>query len=495
MPGAPKELLVDGCWLTIVLRDATARDKERQRQNRKCQPLRGPVAQLAEQQTLNLLVVGSIPTGLTTLFLKKVRVSAGPGDSRSLTDTLTDTLPTARRASPLMTEHGSVAGRYVVPTHVLRRRPAEAIALGRLGALANAMVSVAGWAATSVSTGVGRDRDTQQSGLVFLSYLKEAIEVLDRPVIWDLIEKGVAAGYRLPRPLAEYRATFSRNKSSAYQRVLIDLRNKKGFHVLEEHFQKWIDELNAPEVTLLHKDGSSPLDWAFTASMQVQSFFGVQLDAKTLSDLQHSPELFFVVEALAAGMMADAGIAPATGWRPVKYQLVQIRYEFADGRPSESDSDYVAVDVGGRIAGTGIKTLLEKFYARFGGREHTGYVLSPASGGLMTFSATGRGSAHVEADGPLLPSPPKPPEMLLTARLRDAASRGEQQALTVLSALERLRAGTLTAIQAATVIQRMISDVDYWRKLQTVADDAAKAERDRRASASNSKESDTGNSL
>ncbi len=30
--------------------------------------LRGPVAQLAEQQTLNLLVVGSIPTGLTTLF-------------------------------------------------------------------------------------------------------------------------------------------------------------------------------------------------------------------------------------------------------------------------------------------------------------------------------------------------------------------------------------------------------------------------------------------
>ena len=32
-------------------------------------PLRGPVAQLAEQQTLNLLVLGSIPSGLTT-FLK-----------------------------------------------------------------------------------------------------------------------------------------------------------------------------------------------------------------------------------------------------------------------------------------------------------------------------------------------------------------------------------------------------------------------------------------
>jgi hypothetical protein len=29
---------------------------------------RGPVAQLAEQQTLNLLVEGSIPSGLTKLF-------------------------------------------------------------------------------------------------------------------------------------------------------------------------------------------------------------------------------------------------------------------------------------------------------------------------------------------------------------------------------------------------------------------------------------------
>ena len=32
-----------------------------------CQALLGPVAQLAEQQTLNLRVVGSIPTRLTTL--------------------------------------------------------------------------------------------------------------------------------------------------------------------------------------------------------------------------------------------------------------------------------------------------------------------------------------------------------------------------------------------------------------------------------------------
>jgi hypothetical protein len=58
-----------------------------------------------------------------------------------------------------MAERRSVAGRYVMPMEVLKRRPDEAVALGRLGALANALTSVAGWAATSVSTAIGRDRD------------------------------------------------------------------------------------------------------------------------------------------------------------------------------------------------------------------------------------------------------------------------------------------------------------------------------------------------
>lgn len=52
-------------------------------------PLRsGPVAQLAEQQTLNLLVEGSIPSGLTNLRsrLANIRVSYGWQASRRLED-------------------------------------------------------------------------------------------------------------------------------------------------------------------------------------------------------------------------------------------------------------------------------------------------------------------------------------------------------------------------------------------------------------------------
>lgn len=43
-------------------------------------PAPGPVAQLAEQQTLNLLVEGSIPSGLTTFpsSLKAVRITRRP---------------------------------------------------------------------------------------------------------------------------------------------------------------------------------------------------------------------------------------------------------------------------------------------------------------------------------------------------------------------------------------------------------------------------------
>ena len=47
----------------------------------------------------------------------------------------------------------------------------------RLGAIANALNAVTTMSATSRSSGVGRDRDTQQTGLLVASYLKEAIEV------------------------------------------------------------------------------------------------------------------------------------------------------------------------------------------------------------------------------------------------------------------------------------------------------------------------------
>jgi len=187
-----------------------------------------------------------------------------------------------------------------------------------------------------------------------------------------------------------------------------------------------------------------------------------------------------VVEALAAGLVADAGLRPATCWRPVMFQRVQIRYEFFEQRLTRNESDYVAVDVGGGLAGTGIAALLRRFYAAFGGKEHTGYMLFPAEGGLMKFSATGRGLAYVAADGPLVPVPPRPPGPLLTARLRDAANWGEQQAVAVLAYVEMLRSGRATVDETAALLNRMTDNLEYWRELRSAADHAAKEERARR---------------
>src|SRR5436190_15266501 len=51
----------------------------------------GPLAQLAEQQTLNLRVDGSIPSRLTS-FLQRFALVAAAGRPNSTRDTLTDTL-------------------------------------------------------------------------------------------------------------------------------------------------------------------------------------------------------------------------------------------------------------------------------------------------------------------------------------------------------------------------------------------------------------------
>ena len=95
-------------------------------------------------------------------------------------------------------------GRYVVPVEVMLKDPDLTVEILRLGALANALNAVTTMSATSRSSGVGRDRDTQQTGLLVASYLKEAIDILDQKWTWLLIEKAVAHGLTLPLPVQEY---------------------------------------------------------------------------------------------------------------------------------------------------------------------------------------------------------------------------------------------------------------------------------------------------
>jgi hypothetical protein len=90
--------------------------------------------------------------------------------------------------------------RFSVPTKVLLDFPDDTILLVRLGALANAIASVASMQAGSLATGVGHERDILQSLLLLVSYLKEATDIVDNKRAWELIAAGVTAGYRLPKP-------------------------------------------------------------------------------------------------------------------------------------------------------------------------------------------------------------------------------------------------------------------------------------------------------
>jgi hypothetical protein len=369
-------------------------------------------------------------------------------------------------------------GRYVIPIEILSKYRAETVDILRLGAIANALNAVTGTAATSLSRGVGQARDTLQSSLLMASYLKEAIEILDQRRLWELIDKAIAAGLPLPHPLDYYRQLFSRGKGSLYKRVLISWRNTKGFHVDPEHFEEWLNRVQEPEITIWQRDSDSPLDWAFTISMQIQSFYGHKVEATddVARDLGNALHLVFIVEALCAGLLVEAGYNFRSGWRPARFMRTRIEYQFRDGRQPAGDERVVAVEGQVQLTGNAVHELREHFALVFGvlsDRSRVGYVLFPPDGGLMRFSAP-CGSARVFA-GPEVPPPAisLPDDISLFIRLRDAGSWGEQQTLAALRLAEAVRAGRATATDADALTAQFTESLDYWRSLQGIGDEMA----------------------
>ena len=84
----------------------------------------------------------------------------------------------------------------------------------------------------------------------------------------------------------------------------------------------------------------------------MQSSFGKQLDEDLVGVLRDSTDLIFLVEALACGIVANAGYDPRTCWRPTRYQPVRIEYRMFDARiPSPpTERMVVAVDADGGLA-------------------------------------------------------------------------------------------------------------------------------------------------
>ncbi len=258
--------------------------------------------------------------------------------------------------------------RFVVPTDLLRRHPKEAVLLMRLGAHANAVLSIASMSAGTLAVRVGKQRDTLQAVLLMVSYINEAIETIDNSSCWTLIQEGLDAGYRFSKPLQEIRELFSRKRGSIYKEVLFEVRRTKGFHIDEKHFIDWLAGIQSPEVTLWRKDSSSPLEWAFTASAQVQTFFGKRIEEAHLQALQDAVFLPHLVEAMAIGLLARDRLSIRNAIREILPGAMNVEFHFKDGRPDLRKTFDVEIDQRGDFS-TSINSLRDQVTEVFGGNR------------------------------------------------------------------------------------------------------------------------------
>jgi hypothetical protein len=364
--------------------------------------------------------------------------------------------------------------RFVIPAGLLRSHPKESILLMRLGALANAVLSVMSMSSGALAAGMAQQRDTLQMVLLMVSYLNEAIETIDNQYCWPLIQAGVDAGYRFSKPLPEIRELFSRKRGSVYKEVIFDVRRTKGFHVDEKHFVEWLDKLNAPDVTLWRKDSPSPLEWTFTASGQIQSFFGTKLNDAHMLALQDAVFLPNLVEAMAIGLLARSRLNPGDAFRSTSLCRVNVEFDFSDGRPNFCTTHAVEVDDNGDLSGS-VAVLRDLVTLTFGGRR-VGAVL-PGADCDIAFSSP-RGTARGFLGARIADRVLTDPQALQMMRARQMAHWGVVRTRQILTYLDSVRTGAATAQKTEKLIAECRSDLEFWREREHEIEQITATQRD-----------------
>ena len=286
--------------------------------------------------------------------------------------------------------------RFVVEERILRNNPDDAIRIVRLGALANAITSTIGLLAGSLASPTGRQRDVLQGTLILISYFKEVVDQIDHPRPWELINTAVNGGFQLPKPVPQLRQTFSRGRTSFYKKRAIDIRHKKGFHVDPDHFREWLDQLQAPFVTLWRRERPVPHDQTFTASAQIQSFFGKNLEAEDTQIFKDITSVPLLVEAMAGGLLLKNRVDPRSAYVELKRQYIRIEYTFTDGRPPATERLSMLFDANGFLEGV-VHQLRDHVTRRFGGRRAGAGITGPHDPVLLSSPF---GTARAWPDGP-----------------------------------------------------------------------------------------------
>jgi hypothetical protein len=267
---------------------------------------------------------------------------------------------------------------------------------------------------------------------------------------------------------------FSRGKATIYER-LKEVRDTKGFHVDVDHFKDWIKQLQAPEVTLWRKDSGSPFDWIFSASAQIQSFLGAQLDEETVLALQDLLMLVQLVEAMCCGLVAEAGLDLGTCYQRTVRREVRLEYSFTDGRLARTQMTEAVIDQSGNPQGA-VGDLRDEVTRTIGGRRAG--ARAPGEGCDITFFGEG-GSARAWFGPVVLRQTTAPDDRLAVVRMSDMATWGDLWTKRMTSYVHAVRTAAVTGEMTATLLAELERDLSYWRERREESEAMAKRLREK----------------
>ncbi len=152
------------------------------------------------------------------------------------------------------------------PRNSLKKDPALATLVLRLGAAINAIRAVQRWTlACQGASGPAGQRDRVWSFLVSGAYLKEAIDGLLRPHYGDIVRLARENGTPEQAIKALGRLTSKKGRD-LYARILVNARNKLVFHWEEEAFRDWAETYDNAAVVWVQGTGNEDGEVVFEAA-------------------------------------------------------------------------------------------------------------------------------------------------------------------------------------------------------------------------------------
>jgi hypothetical protein len=214
---------------------------------------------------------------------------------------------------PSTAEGRRVSETLLISTDVLRAHKPDAEIILRLGAIANALLTLGRRLPEPPYTTVLEHQDALQFTMIAASYLYVAVKQLELRhdgLWWTLAEDGINSGRPIPPErmnLGEIRALLT--KGSWYSKIAGRIRDQYAFHIDPTAFARFIDGVAEPHVAVMSFEGASVEHVFFPASYVALTTAIPELGTSQFAD--QTSELVgvfpYLVDAVIAGFARKVG--------------------------------------------------------------------------------------------------------------------------------------------------------------------------------------------